>query len=50
MARILQVEFGGMNEVLYDLHAVTGNRDHAAPAHRFDQARIFDPWPRGATS
>jgi DUF1680 family protein len=47
MARILQVEFGGMNEVLYDLHAVTGNRDHAELAHRFDQARIFDPLAEG---
>jgi DUF1680 family protein len=47
MARILEVEYGGMNEVLYNLHAVTGSRDHADLAHRFDQARIFDPLAEG---
>ncbi len=47
MARILQVEFGGMNELLYDLYALTGNREHAELAHRFDQARIFDPLAEG---
>jgi uncharacterized protein len=47
MARILEVEYGGMNEVLYNLHAVTGSSDHADLAHRFDQARIFDPLAEG---
>jgi len=47
MDRILEVEYGGMNELLYDLHAVTGNRDHADLAHRFDHARIFDPLAEG---
>jgi uncharacterized protein len=44
--RILEVEYGGMNELLYDLYAVTGNRDHADLAHRFDHARVFDPLAR----
>ena len=30
MARVLRVEFGGMNEVLYNLYAVTGVEDYAA--------------------
>ena len=47
MARILQVEYGGMNEFLYNLYAVTGNRDHVALAHRFDHARLFDPLAEG---
>ena len=47
MARLLQVEYGGMNEVLYDLHAVTGERSHADLAHRFDQAEVFDPLAEG---
>jgi uncharacterized protein len=43
MAGILQVEYGGMNEFLYDLYAATGNREYADLAHRFDHARLFDP-------
>lgn len=47
MARILEVEFGGMNEVLYNLHAVTGKPQYADLAHRFDHARVFDPLAEG---
>jgi DUF1680 family protein len=47
MDRVLEVEYGGMNELLYNLYAVTGNREHAELAHRFDQARIFDPLAAG---
>ncbi|MFN7998714.1 MAG: glycoside hydrolase family 127 protein [Bryobacteraceae bacterium] len=43
MARVLQVEFGGTNEVLYNLYAVTGVKDYADAAHRFDHERIFAP-------
>jgi DUF1680 family protein len=47
MERILEVEYGGMNELLYNLYAVTGNRDHADLAHRFDHPRIFEPLAEG---
>jgi hypothetical protein len=47
MARILDVEYGGMNEVLYNLYAVTGKREHAELAHRFDHARIEGPLAEG---
>jgi hypothetical protein len=47
MARLLQVEYGGMNEFLYNLYAVTGDRRHAELAHRFDQAEVFDPLAEG---
>jgi len=47
MARILDVEYGGMNEVLYDLYARTGDRADAELAHRFDQARLFDALAEG---
>jgi DUF1680 family protein len=46
-ARILQVEYGGMNEFLYNLHARTGDAGHADLAHRFDDARSFDPLAEG---
>ena len=47
MARVLRVEFGGMNEVLYNLYAVTGVEDYAAAAHRFDDERLFGPLADG---
>jgi DUF1680 family protein len=47
LARILEREYGGMNEVLYSLSAVTGDRDLAELAHRFDHERIFAPLAAG---
>ena len=47
MARILHVEFGGMNEVLYNLYAVTSVKDYAAAAHRFDHEQLFGPLADG---
>ncbi|HEV2783720.1 MAG TPA: beta-L-arabinofuranosidase domain-containing protein [Actinophytocola sp.] len=40
---MLDTEFGGMNEVLTNLYAVTENPDHLTVARRFDHAEIFDP-------
>jgi DUF1680 family protein len=47
MARVLQTEFGGTNEVLYNLYAVTGVKVYAETAHRFDHERIFAPLAEG---
>ena len=47
MARVLNVEFGGMNEVLYNLYGITGAKEYAETAHRFDQERIFGPLAEG---
>ncbi len=44
---MLQTEFGGMNEVLANLYAVTGNPEHLRLARKFDHRRIFDPLARG---
>jgi DUF1680 family protein len=43
MARVLEREYGGMNAVLYDLAAVTGDPYHRWVAHRFDHERFFAP-------
>ncbi len=43
MDRILTVEFGGMNEALYDLAAATGKEEYRDLAHRFDHPAFFDP-------
>lgn len=47
MARVLEREYGGMNEVLYNLYAVTGNKSYHHLAHRFDHERIFNPLAEG---
>lgn len=43
MARVLQTEYGGMNDVFYDLYAVTGKEQYLRLGHRFDQKQFFDP-------
>lgn len=47
MARVLEREYGGMNEVLYNLSAVTGKDEWVDLAHRFDHERIFVPLAAG---
>jgi DUF1680 family protein len=47
MARVLEREYGGMNEVLYNLAAVTGEPRWSTLAHRFDHERIFAPLAEG---
>ncbi|MFJ1602656.1 beta-L-arabinofuranosidase domain-containing protein [Streptomyces sp. NPDC088253] len=46
MQRVLETEFGGMNDVLADLHALTGDDKWLAVAERFTHARVFDPLAR----
>jgi DUF1680 family protein len=46
MQKSLQTEFGGMNEVLANLCAVTKNPDHLRLARKFDHRRVFDPLAR----
>ena len=45
--RLLNVEFGGMNEVLYNVYAITGDPKHLELAHRFDHRAILDPLASG---
>ena len=40
-------EFGGMNEVLANLYAVTGDPEHLRIARLFDHRAVFDPLARG---
>jgi len=47
MNRVLEREYGGMNEVLYNLHAITGDRSYRQLASRFDHERIFAPLAEG---
>jgi uncharacterized protein len=41
--RSLEVEHGGMLEVLFNLAAVTGDERYAATARRFDHKAVLDP-------
>lgn len=47
MARVLEADYGGMSEALYDLYAATGREVYADAAHRFDDARFLDPLIEG---
>jgi DUF1680 family protein len=47
MARVLEREYGGMNEVLYNFAAVTGQERWRDLAHRFDHERFFAPLALG---
>ncbi len=38
---VLETEYGGMNDCLYELYAVTGKEEYARAAHVFDEERLF---------
>lgn len=38
---MLKTEYGGMNAALYELFALTGDDQHAAAAHLFDEVPLF---------
>jgi DUF1680 family protein len=40
-ARVLSVEYGGMNDCLYELYKITQNVNHLAAAHAFDEDGLF---------
>lgn len=44
--RMLNTEFGGMNEVFSDLYADTGDKRWLALSHRFDHRAVLDPLAR----
>jgi uncharacterized protein len=45
--RVLGVEYGGMNDCLYELYKHTGKREHAIAAHAFDETALFEAVHRG---
>ena len=47
MQRTLQIEFGGMNEVLANLSSITGNLRYLAVAKRFDHHTVMDAAAQG---
>ncbi len=41
-ARVLNIEYGGMNDALYELYKITKGPNHAKAAHMFDEVSLFD--------
>lgn len=41
-AKVLGVEYGGMNDCLYQLYSHTGSEKHLAAAHAFDEMKLFE--------
>ena len=46
LQKMLNTEFGGMNEVLVELYADTGDQRWLALSHRFDHHAVIDPLSR----
>lgn len=46
LQKMLNTEFGGMNEVLVDLYADTGDKRWLNLSHRFDHRAVVDPLAR----
>ncbi len=42
LKRVLCVEYGGMNDALYELWSLTGEEKYAESAHLFDEEPLFD--------
>ena len=40
--RVLGIEYGGMNDCLYELYKYSGNLNHAEAAEKFDETWLFD--------
>lgn len=39
---VLSIEYGGMNDCMYDLYRVTGEKKYAEAAHAFDEEPLFE--------
>ena len=44
---VLNIEYGGMNDALYELYKHTGNKNHLDAAHSFDEIPLFDSFYEG---
>ena len=46
---VLSIEYGGMNDCLYELYAVSGEDKYAVAAHAFDEDTLFEAVKTGRT-
>ncbi len=47
--KVLSIEYGGMNDCMYDLYQITGDATYATAAHAFDQEELFERVRQGKT-
>ena len=47
---VLSIEYGGMNDCLYELYKITGKDTHAIAAHAFDETRLHEAVLKGGTN
>lgn len=40
--KVLEIEYGGMNDCLYELYGYSHNKHHLEAAHMFDEITLFD--------
>ncbi len=40
--KVLAVEYGGMNDCMYELYKITKKQDHCIAAHKFDEIKLFE--------
>ena len=43
LAKVQMVEHGGMNEVMFNLYAITGEKKYLDAGYRFEHKRFFEP-------
>lgn len=44
---VLSIEYGGMNDCLYELYEITGKDTHAVAAHYFDETNLYEAVLKG---
>lgn len=46
-AKVLSVEYGGMNDCMYELYKITKDEAHSIAAHKFDEISLFNEIHQG---
>ncbi|MBR5166102.1 MAG: glycoside hydrolase family 127 protein [Ruminococcus sp.] len=47
---VLSIEYGGMNDCMYELYAITGKDNHAVAAHYFDDTNLHETILKGGAN
>lgn len=48
--KVLNIEYGGMNDCLYELYKITKKETHAEAAHMFDETALFEKIKAGTVN